>query len=58
MPDWIGENVDRYAKTHGGDPSVFAVVTAMSVAGAEDVPDIGRGTGSALRAMAPTQGWE
>lgn len=52
MPEWTNENIDWYAKTYGDDPSVFAVVAAIPFRGAEDVLDIGCGTGSALRAMA------
>ncbi len=52
MPNWTDENIDFYAEKYGDHPSVFAVVAAIPFGGAEDVLDIGCGTGSALRAMA------
>lgn len=52
MAEWSDESVDWYAQKHGDHPSVFAVVDAIPFGGAEDVLDIGCGTGSALRAMA------
>lgn len=52
MVEWSDESVDWYAEKHGDHPSVFAVVAAIPFGGAEDVLDIGCGTGSALRAMA------
>ncbi len=49
MGEWTDETIDWYVENHGEDPTTRAVARAAPVRPADDVLDIGCGSGATLR---------